>query len=317
MVEHESVFAAVVAAVRPLLLGGTIRDAERIALAALRAATAAGDAEHPLVRAAREQGIKPVTDVEHLAAAPEHRLSDEEFEAWSAAMAECRADPTEQLRTELDAANAELDRVVKRADFLDSALDGMRQQAFESVKERNAANERAERAGRSAQLLLDGQNELDRQRVETDKATHAEFEAAMDELREQRDEARARLAELRLLRLEWSTANCYSDLGDDIVSEQLARRRVASWPEIHTAVVSRQIYAGPWREGACRSCGTTERVAGDPPLCSGCAVYGAGWSSQRPDASLDGLRGPFTGLLGPFGIAPDVAQGATETESDQ
>lgn len=45
MAEHESAFAAAVAAVRPLLLGGTIRDAERIVLAVLRAANAADGAE--------------------------------------------------------------------------------------------------------------------------------------------------------------------------------------------------------------------------------------------------------------------------------
>lgn len=41
MAEHESAFAAAVAAVRPLLLGGTIRDAERVVLAVLRAAKTA------------------------------------------------------------------------------------------------------------------------------------------------------------------------------------------------------------------------------------------------------------------------------------
>lgn len=34
---------------------------------------------------------------------------------------------------------------------------------------------------------------------------------------------------------------------------------------------------------------------------------GAGWFFRQPDASLDGLRGPFTGLLGPLGIAADAA----------
>jgi hypothetical protein len=57
MAEHESVFAAAVAAVRPLLLGGTIRDAERIVLAVLRAANAAGSAE---LAAANERAKKAV-----------------------------------------------------------------------------------------------------------------------------------------------------------------------------------------------------------------------------------------------------------------
>lgn len=200
------------------------------------------------------------------------------------------------------AANAELGRVNKRADFLDSSLDAMRQQSINAVKARNAATERAEQAEAEAERL----------RIDRDHCVAREVSKGLEvrQLRKERDEARARLTKLRLLRLEWSTANCYSDLGDDIVSERLARDRVASRSEIHAAVVSRQIYAGPWCEGACRSCGTDERVAGDPPLCSGCVVYGGGWSAQRPDASLDGLRGPFTGLLGPFGLNSEESDNA-------
>lgn len=63
------------------------------------------------------------------------------------------------------------------------------------IAERNAANERAEKAGRASRLLLDGQNELDRQRAKTDAATHAEFEAAMNELRERAKKAETLCAE--------------------------------------------------------------------------------------------------------------------------
>jgi hypothetical protein len=165
--------------------------------------------EHPLVRAAREQGIKPVTDVEQLAAAAEHRLSDEEFKTWSAAMTECRADPTEQLRTELDAANAECARATKRADLIDATLDAMRQQAIDAVKERNAANERAEKA--EAELCENAEHivlvqqygaELMNQRDEA-KNDYANLSAEADRIadragryRTERDEARARLAEI-------------------------------------------------------------------------------------------------------------------------
>lgn len=197
-----------------------------------------------------------------------------------------------------------------------------RQTIAELRAELAAANERAEKAEAEAERLSDVNyhvnqgavfyqqkyDEVVRER-DSGRAAAAVYEANA-KLRAQRDEARARLAELTLLRLEWSTANCYSDLGDDIVSERLARDRVASRPEIHAAVVSRQIYAGPWCEGACRSCGTDKRVAGDPPLCSNCTVYGGGWSAQRPDASLDGLRGPFTGLLGPFGLNSEESDNA-------
>jgi chorismate mutase len=46
---------------------------------------------------------------------------------------------------------------------------------------------------------------------------------------------------------------------------------------------------------ACRSCGETERVAGDPPLCSNCAAYGAtyrGVACWPPIAAPDGRSGP-------------------------
>ena len=63
------------------------------------------------------------------------------------------------------------------------------------IAERDAANERANKAGRTSRLLLDGQNELDRQRAETDAAMHAEFEAAMNELRERAKKAETLCAE--------------------------------------------------------------------------------------------------------------------------
>jgi hypothetical protein len=46
---------------------------------------------------------------------------------------------------------------------------------------------------------------------------------------------------------------------------------------------------------------------GGGAVSGGWTDYGDGWSSRRPDASLDGLRGPFTGLIGPFGTATDAA----------
>ena len=90
------------------------------------------------------------------------------------------------------------------------------------------------------------------------------------------EKAEARLAERQPIRAEWSTENAYYRPGDDVVSQELAARRVIAHPGIHTAVLRRQLYAGPWvpADQACRSCGETDRVAGDPPLCSNCAVYG-------------------------------------------
>lgn len=50
------------------------------------------DHEHPLARAARKQGIKPVTRLGELAAAPEGRPSDDEAEAYFAAIRSGRGD---------------------------------------------------------------------------------------------------------------------------------------------------------------------------------------------------------------------------------
>jgi len=104
------------------------------------------------------------------------------------------------------------------------------------------------------------------------RALIAERDAAV----KRAQEAEARLAKRQPIRAEWSTENALCDPSDDPISQELARRQVAKYPNIHTAVLRRQLYAGPWvpADKACRSCGETDRVAGDPPLCSNCAVYG-------------------------------------------
>jgi hypothetical protein len=108
------------------------------------------------------------------------------------------------------------------------------------------------------------------------------------------EKAEARLAERQPIRAEWSTENALCDPGDDPINQELARRRVAEYPNIHTAVLRRQLYAGPWvpADKACRSCGETDGVLGDPPRCANCAVY-------APAA--------FTGLLAAPKMAPDAA----------
>lgn len=60
--------------------------------------------------------------------------------------------------------------------------------------ERDAATARAERAERTARLLLAGQQEVDRQRAETEAVTRAEVEAALDELRTRAEKAEAQAA---------------------------------------------------------------------------------------------------------------------------
>jgi len=75
-----------------------------------------------------------------------------------------------ELREQLAAVTAELGRVNRRANFLDDALNGMRQQAIEAVKARNEATARAEKAERAARLLVVGQNELERRWAEAEQA---------------------------------------------------------------------------------------------------------------------------------------------------
>jgi ribosomal protein S27E len=76
-----------------------------------------------------------------------------------------------------------------------------------------------------------------------------------------------------------------------------------------------------FRKVACRSCGTTERVFGDPPLCSNCAVYGAGLA-KGADATGTALSATETSELQFEASAPATkpegaqrgAQGLCESE---
>jgi hypothetical protein len=106
-----------------------------------------------------------------------------------------------ELRTELDAANAECARATKRADLIDATLDAMRQQAIDAVKERNVANERAEKAEAEAgQHLGVNLGLLGGRDAAVKRARKAEAE---------RDEARARLgkADLRAAKLRLVAAS--------------------------------------------------------------------------------------------------------------
>jgi len=129
----------------------------------------------------------------------------------------------------------------------------------------------------------------------------SELENKLGDERQRAEKAEARLAERQPIRAEWSTENALCDPGDDPISQEFARRRVAKYPNIHTAVLRRQLYAGPWvpADKACRSCGETEHVVGDPPLCSNCVVYSA--------ASC-------TGLLAAPALAADTAKGAATND---
>lgn len=173
-----------------------------------------------------------------------------------------------QLRAELDAAN---ELAHRRATLLDKALT----RQVELAEERNAANEKAEKAKQRARLLLVGQNELDRQRAETDAVTHAEFEAAMNELRAQRDEARttagaylatlerfadededslraerdearARLAELGEASVEWGY---WGEDGFNVSEGQFSAGDVRYYRDQSGRPVERRL-VGEWREVA-------------------------------------------------------------------
>jgi hypothetical protein len=95
------------------------------------------------------------------------------------------------------------------------------------------------------------------------------------------EKAEATLAELGEPTVEWAVRG-YRDLLDrpiDIpMPEDTARQGIAEdWSVGHTrlSLLTRTAYREPpWRPVACRSCGTTDRVLGDPPLCSNCAMYG-------------------------------------------
>lgn len=117
MAEHESVFAAAVAAVRPLLLGGTIRDAERIVLAVLRAAHAAADDGHLLKRAEAMEQLAAANERAKTAEAERdryasayHRLDSDQAAAGSYAM---RAERAEDERDKARARLAELGRPIR------------------------------------------------------------------------------------------------------------------------------------------------------------------------------------------------------------
>lgn len=66
-----------------------------------------------------------------------------------------------------EAAEAELGRMNRRTDFLDDALKGLRQQAIEAVKERNAETTRAEKAEAERRIATELSN---RRKVERNQA---------------------------------------------------------------------------------------------------------------------------------------------------
>jgi hypothetical protein len=87
---------------------------------------------------------------------------------------------------------------------------------------------------------------LNRRNAET-AGDFAALERENDQLSMEAYRLRARLAEFKPLRTEWSTDNTYADPDDrDIASEKLAWSRAANYPDIHRQVVTRQVYAGPW-----------------------------------------------------------------------
>jgi hypothetical protein len=152
-----------------------------------------------------------------------------------------------ELRTELDAANAECARATKRADLIDATLDAMRQQAIDAVKERNAANERAEKA----EALARQQGEIIQRNTEASRSVIAKWEAWAVRAEAERDEARARLAEMRdgmtvaVELLDRFTAETACTEGGDTCREHgyarkpcphpLGRQLVNAWRDVQAA----------------------------------------------------------------------------------
>ena len=130
-----------------------------------------------------------------------------------------------------------------------------------------AANERAD----TAEALWSARTEAARQREETWR------DSAMRD-RAELEKALARLAEIGEPEAQYGLQYGTSDpqvLRDEGQVTYYKQQR-------HTGLRVREAYASQWRpapEAGCRSCGTTERVLGDPPLCSNCAVYGSGFAT--------------------------------------
>jgi hypothetical protein len=114
--------------------------------------------------------------------------------------------------------------------------------------------------------------------------------AERDEAVRRAEAAKARLAELGAPEVEYGLQYGNADpqalrAQDEIAYYQRQR---------HSGLRVRDVYRSQWclaPETGCRSCGETDRVAGDPPLCSNCAVYGPtyrGVACWPPIAAPDG-----------------------------
>lgn len=95
--------------------------------------------DHPLARAADEQGIKPITDPSALTAAAEGRLDDAEADAFTAAITSCRGGDT-VLDADVDDALARVDRLAQLAiNIADTGDAVVLASAVRQLRERLAA----------------------------------------------------------------------------------------------------------------------------------------------------------------------------------
>jgi len=152
------------------------------------------------------------------------------------------------------------------------------------IAERDAANERANKAGRASRLLLDGQNELDRQRAETDAATHAEFEAAMNELRERAKKAETLCAERVEAARQREETQREASVRDGLRAAKL-RLVAASMlrtfvDDVHAGYVAKRSRAVPLADFE-----RWQRVLRETSLAAG-ADDGSGWTAEE-DAEFE------------------------------
>lgn len=144
-----------------------------------------------------------------------------------------------------------------------------------SLRERlAAANERAEWTEATANRRVEAARE--REEIWRDRI----FPQVAAAIR-RAERAEARLDALKPLRTEWSTENTYADPDDGITDRELAERRAATYPDIHSNVLTRQLYAGPWLRAGGFVPGPGIASAADPGRMPSRSQVHANWSDVR------------------------------------
>lgn len=125
--------------------------------------------------------------------------------------------------------------------------------------------------------VQDGQNPTDSYTLTLQRRYGKTPHQLREQAERERDEVRAELTEVRE-RIGEATAEYGLQYGAGDIRVLRAQDEIAYYKQQrHTGLRVRDVHATQWRpapEAGCRSCGTTERVLGDPPLCTNCANCG-------------------------------------------